>query len=492
MTKISIQDTAQNRGAKTFPFIGGGNLGNNTMLMRMSQRELLDLCDVMNIDNIAADDTLAGTPHTQRRLYDDHAKSLAVYGLLGLIKITIEQYKTENKEISETILSIVPEMEGGDSSYQAFQPMVANLNCEPGGADLDINQKTVIDPITGKTEKLFDVYEVILSPKHRIQLLDGQHRKEGFSKIDRWLEDITRKGIYTKKGLYVPEGKALELTPDLISFWTDVYMHATYTATLSVEVHLGLSIQMQRQLFNDLNAKGKKVEISLQQDFDRGDAVNKVIMEELIGSSIPWKIKQKDQENWNEDDGGLIRKYLNPITALAMFGKPGTKGITPLKASRALINAKSFWGIISKIPNFGKAGAKANTVAAQAVVLKGIAKLFFDLGYGTKATKNEDEFKRLVNELRKIEFSHKNPLWGSLMMDNETRVENFPGIEEYVFVPKGTNLDAGTIDPDFKWVRYSMKHNDIYPRIGDLIRYQLKLTPRPSVTAAIKKEKDAS
>ena len=59
----------------------------------------------------------------------------------------------------------------------------------------------------------------------------------------------------------------------------------------------------------------------------------------------------------------------------------------------------------------------------------------------------------------------------------------------FVFVPPGTNLDAGTVDPKTRWVRYGSKHNDIYRRLGDLIRLQLDLPPRPEVTRAIAKSK---
>ena len=74
------------------------------------------------------------------------------------------------------------------------------------------------------------------------------------------------------------------------------------------------------------------------------------------------------------------------------------------------------------------------------------------------------------------------------MLDNEARKKEFPKLDPYVHVPSGTNLDAGTVDPEFGWVRYGSKHNDILARIGDLIRFQAKLPPRPQVTKAIEKE----
>jgi len=63
-------------------------------------------------------------------------------------------------------------------------------------------------------------------------------------------------------------------------------------------------------------------------------------------------------------------------------------------------------------------------------------------------------------------------------------------MENYVHVPLGTNLDAGTFDSKTGWVRFGAKHNDIYPRIGDLIRYHLNFEPRKSVSRAINKAEE--
>ena len=70
-------------------------------------------------------------------------------------------------------------------------------------------------------------------------------------------------------------------------------------------------------------------------------------------------------------------------------------------------------------------------------------------------------------------------------MSNEERENAFPDISEYVHVPPDTNLDAGVFDEENKWIRFGSRHNDIFPRLGDTIRYRLKLRPRPSVTKAI-------
>ena len=133
--------------------------------------------------------------------------------------------------------------------------------------------------------------------------------------------------------------------------------------------------------------------------------------------------------------------------------------------------------------------SRSKTVAAQPVVLKGLARLVYDLALGSKADRNHEHLQRLWEAIERGGwFSHKNEMWGLLMKSSAERAKLHKDIAKYVHVPAGTNLDAGTVDPDHGWVRYGSKHNDIYPRIGDLIRWKLKLNPRASVTRSIAKE----
>ena len=71
------------------------------------------------------------------------------------------------------------------------------------------------------------------------------------------------------------------------------------------------------------------------------------------------------------------------------------------------------------------------------------------------------------------------------MMPQSEHANAFPGIEKYLHIPEETNLDAGVYDPQNKWVRFGNRHNDIFPRLGDVIRWKLGLKPRPSVTKSI-------
>ena len=72
-----------------------------------------------------------------------------------------------------------------------------------------------------------------------------------------------------------------------------------------------------------------------------------------------------------------------------------------------------------------------------------------------------------------------------LMMSETERLKEFPGLEKYLFIPSEINIDAGIYDQQNNWVRFGNKHNDIYPRLGDVIRWKLGLKVRPTVAKAL-------
>jgi len=158
----------------------------------------------------------------------------------------------------------------------------------------------------------------------------------------------------------------------------------------------------------------------------------------------------------------------------------------PLTASPKIVTertklAERMWSAINLIPNFGSKNHRTKTVAAQPVVLKGIANLVRELAPYSR-TKNAEDLIKLLNALDKgeIDFSHENKIWQALFLssDKERSEKYGKEISKYVFVSPHTNLIAGEFQEETKWVRFGSRHNDIYKRISDLIRYQLKLNPR--------------
>ena len=87
------------------------------------------------------------------------------------------------------------------------------------------------------------------------------------------------------KGLFQPvdtdHGGHNKLHPELVDFWQQVEDVATTESMVCVECHLGASDEQERQIFSDLNSKGKKAELSLSLEYDEADAVNAFIKNTL-------------------------------------------------------------------------------------------------------------------------------------------------------------------------------------------------------------------
>ena len=388
-----------------------------------------------------------------------------------------------NGEISEKILNIRDHL--GDPAYVSLQPVVCNIrNCAPNGTDLQV--RDVGDGWGRKT----GAFQVSIGAGQHMWVVDGQHRRAGFQRLLEFLNKVTQTYKYPAKGLFVPSGYN---NNDLIdhlthNFWSNVLALALTKSTIAIECHLGLKQEEEQQLFYDLNSKVWNVKQSLAFQYDHNDPVNKLIAEEIVDTNLlGFTPSEKDVSDWQKDDGAISRKDINTVTCLLALGKTNSKSSTP-----ALIEARreyiiKFWKIISKVNGFGKLNAKSNTVLAQPVVLKALAKLGFDLAYGHQNIRDEQGYAKLLDSIisGELDFSHSNKIWQALLRSNTEREEALPGISEYVHVPPDTNLDAGVFDEEKQWIRFGSRHNDIFPRLGDTIRYTLKLKPRPSVTKAI-------
>ena len=112
-------------------------------------------------------------------------------------------------------------------------PFTGNIrNCSLGGDDLDL-------------EKEGGSYFLNLLQGQIIMVVDGQHRRFGYSLVTDWLNDILMAGRYVsvrKGGLYLPEGReeTPELSQDELAVWGSVYEEAKAHCTVDVTLHLGL------------------------------------------------------------------------------------------------------------------------------------------------------------------------------------------------------------------------------------------------------------
>ncbi len=83
-------------------------------------------------------------------------------------------------------------------------------------------------------------------------------------------------------------------------------------------------------------------------------------------------------------------------------------------------------------------------------------------------------FDNFLDGLSSIDFSHRNPVWNYYSLSAEDRHHpSFGGLENYLPPEDGANRDVGSEQGGF--MRFGAKHNDIYPLLADMIRWQLKL-----------------
>jgi hypothetical protein len=460
--------TTDNPTAKPFGVLLSQNLGNSAVVLSVPVQSLLERSEVANERSLEQKKDYEGYQIAQRPLDPVHAAKLAVYLLKGYVNATIAKRKKSGKPVSDALAEFEKAL--GKQPYLGMQPMVANIRtCKPGGEGLRF---------TKDAGQIF----VHLSDRDVLWIIDGQHRREGMRIAFDFLREIRDKRRYPKRQKLYAGAANEELSPEELHAWHEVYEVARAECTVVLEVHLGLDADSERQFFHDLNNLGKKVGPSLAFEFDNSNPINLFIKDELVvreneGGFWKPKVEDKDIVDWHNDPGAISRKDLIAINAILFLNKTNIKGAHPAEVDRAREIALRVWEKINEIEHFGEPGAKTKTVAAQPVVLKGIAKLTFDLAFGK--FKDPQNLEKLINGITLIDFSHLNPMWRYYEVDALKRKQlQIEDLSDYLPpVEDGANRDLGALDGS-GLMRFGAKHNDIYPIIGDMIRWRLGLPSR--------------
>jgi hypothetical protein len=481
LNELEIEDSlnlddlisTKNPTAKPFGVLLSHNLGNNALVMCTPIQSFLERSEVANERGLAEKKDYEGYQIAQRPLDPQHATKLAVYLLKGYVNSAIAKRKKSGQPVSEALEHIQKAL--GKQPYLGMQPMVANIRtCKPGGEGLRFSKEG---------EQIL----VYLSDRDIIWIIDGQHRREAMRIASEFLRDIRDKRRYPKKQKLYAGAEATEddISPAELHAWHEVYEVARAECTVAVEVHLGLDAEAERQLFHDLNNLGKKVEAGLAFEFDNSNPINRFIKDELVvGESEGgfWKPQIEDRDkivDWNTDPGAIVRKDLIAINAILFLNKTNIKDAHPADVDRTRELALRLWEQINEIKYFGEPAAKTKTVAAQPVVLKALAKLTYDFAFGKM--KDPQNLETLINGISKIDFSHANPMWRYYEFDDNQRIQHrLDGLAAYMpSTEDGANRDIGKFDEGSGFMRFGAKHNDIYPIIGDMIRWRLDLPVRP-------------
>jgi len=443
----------------------GHNLGHRVFTLSIPFMDFYDMSDVANHPD-------AGMMTAQRRLDVSHAQKLAIYMLKGLVSAAKMKLMSLGKDVPEVFDAVLHEM--GSQPYFSLQPIVCSIRgVAPGGSDIG-GKRLVVE---GETA----AFKVYLAQKHVLWVIDGQHRREAANLVVQFLKQLRSLGKYPAKSPILFPRKGAEVTTAEAMVWEEVYAAMRSYATISIEVHLGLSIDQERQLFHDLNQLGKRVDRSLALEFDSSNPVTHFIKSEIVAAGLV-QVTDKEPKNWGEDKGSLALKDIVSVNAIAFLNKGNVAGATPAVIEPRQEMVLRMWQSVSEVDGFGEEGAKEKTILAQPVVLKAIAKLVFDLLFNRRRPENgEEQFEKLLAGLKDVDFSHSNPVWRFYEMSERERISE--GVAELIhFLPEddGANRDPGSYQDGL--MRFGAKHNDIFPLIGDMIRWQIGLDNRHQKT----------
>ncbi|MES5059176.1 DNA sulfur modification protein DndB [Bacillus velezensis] len=439
------------------------NLGEPTLLAKIPMYDFYRMSDVAN------ERSENGEPVAQRKLDIKHATELARYIIKGLIAATIESHIEDDGPLMNTRKELQEVM--GKQPYLSLQPMVANLRTAGRrGSNLRANTIELDNEIMGM--------RVWLGQRDILWIVDGQHRRKAIQMVIEFLEEVRLEQKYPpkKQSLFTHNRNDRAVPHDEQEVWMECYELTRGECTVNVEIHLGLDIIEERQLFHDLNNLAKKVEKSLALEFDSSNPVNAFIKDELLENGL-LKLSSKEKVDWENDDGSFTRKDIVAVNAHLILNKSNINSATPAIVKPRLNIAKQFWEVINQIPGFGEKDAKTKTLAAQPVTLKAIAKLTYDFAFGRQS--DEQLLSKLLDGITDIDFSHDNPMWRYYQLSSE-QIEKYglSGLTDYLPDNSTGNRDIGHYDLDSGWMRFGSKHNDIFPIIGDMIRWKLNLPSR--------------
>ena len=443
----------------------GHNLGHRVFTISVPFRQFYEISDVAN-------DREAG-PVAQRPLDKTHAQNLAKYMLRGLVSAALLKRQIVDKPDLPAFDKVLNAL--GNQPYFSLQPIVCNIRNIPyGGTGTGGIRGMRLQTDRGETA----AFRVFLSERHVLWVIDGQHRRAAADFVMSFLQDVRQGGRYPAKtpALYPDKGK--EVPQEEMQVWNEAYEAARSYATLTLEVHLGLDIDQERQLFHDLNKLGKKVSSSMALQFDSSNPVTQFIKNEIAAAGLV-QVSDNETKDWADDEGEIAMKDMVAINSLAFLNKSNASGATPAIIEPREDAVQRLWHQIANIEGFGEKRAKERTIAAQPVVLKALAKMVYDLNFSNRRPDNGRElYERVLDAIESIDFTHSNPVWRFYdLSEDEIERYGLTDLRNWLPSAEGTaNRDIGSYQAGF--MRFGAKHNDIYPIIGDMIRWQAGLPSR--------------
>lgn len=361
---------------------------------------------------------------TQRPLNMGHATGMAAFNLSALVKYTAEALdSTPPPEVEEVFEHLSPK------SYYAWAPLVCSVRT--GFSQVLANRLE-----TGE-------YSIKLRPDQILWVVDGQHRRKGLELTRDWLVKITTERKYPRVKDAFPVG-VKAVGDEALVFWRKALELFTSEFSITTEVHFGMTIDQERQLFYFLNDLSRAVPSAVSQAFDQDNPIN-VFTRTLVNDFLPeGVVSEKGQVDW--DDKEWIRlDSLNTINAKLFLNHGNIDNAKGSVVAPRIEDAKTFWKAVLCIPNILD---RSKSVAAQPAMLKAMAKCYYDLkwarGSGRKALP-ADIAETFLAALIGVDFSH-----GNLQF-------------------RGTSKATGSLYPDGTF-RFAPTHNEIVPILASTLR----------------------
>jgi len=286
-------------------------------------------------------------------------------------------------------------------------------------------------------------YSVKLRPDQILWVVDGQHRRKGLEYTRDWLVSMTTERKYPRLKDAFPVGMK-NVGDDALLFWRKALEKFTAEFSITSEVHFGMTINQEQQLFYFLNDLSRAVPSAVSQAFDQDNPIN-VFTRTLVNDLIPQGIvSEKGQVDW--DDKEWIRlDSLNTINARLLLNHGNIDNAKGSVVAPRIDDGTEFWKSVLAIPNVTD---RSKSVAAQPAMLKAIAKCYYDLkwarGSGRKALP-ADISEKFLAALPLVDFSHSNQVW------------------------RGVTKATGSVYPDGTF-RFAPTHNEIVPILSSALR----------------------
>ncbi|WP_432736438.1 DNA sulfur modification protein DndB [Maridesulfovibrio sp. FT414] len=439
----------------------GYNLGYKTLTASLPMDKFYDMSAVANCNE---------EERAQRDISKAHAWSLSSYILKGILNSVVKKYIADGKEVPEAFHQAQEKL--GVQPYMGLQPLVVNLrSCKPDGSDLCGQSIKFNDEIVG--------YKLLLARRDRLWVIDGQHRRQAMQNVINFLDNICRSRQYPLKNesLY-PYKENKTVSDEMMEVWRECSDTAFGLCNVQIEIHLGLNISQERQLFTDMNLHTKPVDKATVAKFDSSNPVVLFTKEVLLSEAIGIRLTDKMPKDWGKDTGEVALNDAIRVSSLIFTGNVGYGAVTPAQLEGRRVTARRFWECVVKIKDFGEEQARNKTVAAQPIVLKSLAKLTYDCAFGQN--KDAEQLELLFSKIEEIDFTHENPVWRYYdLSEEEISEKGLGGLREYLLEDSnGTKRNMGVYNQTSNTMNFAGQDKDKMKIIGDMIRYMCGLASR--------------